>query len=67
MPAPPWLCPWKGVASYYTVIVDGAQFGDAAWTYHHPSPLVRPIKNHVAFRSGVQIEDDQIDTTGTAG
>ncbi len=43
------LCPWKGVASYYTLTVDGVDQRNAAWTYRHPSPLARKIKNHVAF------------------
>lgn len=48
------LCPWKGVASYYTVEVDGVRDRNAAWTYRHPSPLARRIKNHVAFGHGVR-------------
>ena len=43
------LCPWKGVASYYTVEVDGVRDTNAAWTYRHPWPLARRIKNHIAF------------------
>ncbi len=43
------LCPWKGVASYYTITVDGVPRRNGAWTYRHPSPLARKIKNHVAF------------------
>ncbi len=50
------LCPWKGLASYYTVVVDGVANPNAAWYYPHPSPLARKIKNHVAFWNGVQIE-----------
>ena len=49
------LCPWKGVASYYTVEVDGARDTNAAWTYRHPSPLARRIKNHVAFWGRVRV------------
>lgn len=49
------LCPWKGLASYYTVEVDGVRARNAAWTYRHPSPLARRIKNHVAFWGGVQV------------
>jgi uncharacterized protein (DUF427 family) len=30
-------CPWKGLASYYTVEVDGVANNDAAWYY--PSKL----------------------------
>ena len=49
------LCPWKGIASYYTVAVDGARDRNAAWTYHHPSPLARQIKDHVAFWHSVRV------------
>ena len=49
------LCPWKGVASYYTVEVDGVRDANAAWTYRHPSPLARRIKNHVAFWGDVRV------------
>lgn len=49
------LCPWKGVAGYYTLDVDGATLPDAAWTYRHPSPLARRIKNRVAFTGAVEV------------
>lgn len=32
------VCPWKGLASYYTVEVGGERNEGAAWTYRHPSP-----------------------------
>lgn len=51
------LCPWKGIASYYTLTVDGQTGRNAAWTYRHPSPLARRIKNHVAFWGGVVVEE----------
>lgn len=51
------LCPWKGIASYYTVEVDGVRDRNAAWTYRHPSPLARRIKNHIAFWGQVQVAD----------
>jgi uncharacterized protein (DUF427 family) len=53
------LCPWKGVASYYTVEVDGARDANAAWTYRHPSPLARRIKNHVAFWGSVAVAEGE--------
>lgn len=49
------LCPSKGVASYYTVTVNGQINLDAAWYYPHPWPLVRNIKDRVAFWHGVQV------------
>lgn len=51
------LCPWKGIASYYTVAVDGTAAGNAAWTYRHPSPLARSIKDHGAFRGNVTVRE----------
>jgi uncharacterized protein (DUF427 family) len=52
------VCPWKGLASYYTVVVDGQANPDAAWYYPHPSPLARRIKDHVAFWHGVRVEGE---------
>ena len=50
------ICPWKGVANYYTVVVDGQTNPDAAWYYPDPSAAASDIKNHVAFWRGVTIE-----------
>ena len=50
------VCPWKGLARYSTVLVDGQANPDAAWYYPHPSPLARKITNPVAFWNGVRIE-----------
>ena len=49
-------CPWKGVASYYDVVVDGATNEDAAWYYPTPKDAARQIKDHVAFWRGVTVE-----------
>ena len=50
------LCLWKGVASYYTVEVDGERNENAAWYYPKPSFLARRVKGRVAFHKGVRIE-----------
>jgi uncharacterized protein (DUF427 family) len=50
------ICPWKGKASYYTVVVDGQENRDAAWYYPHPSPAAKQIRDHVAFWRGVAVE-----------
>jgi len=50
------LCPWKGIASYYSVTVDGRRFSNAAWYYRHPTPLARRVKGRVAFGPGIQVE-----------
>jgi uncharacterized protein (DUF427 family) len=51
------VCPWKGVASYYDVIVDGRRLPAAAWTYKTPSPAARHIAGHVAFWRGVGVSE----------
>lgn len=50
------VCPWKGIASYHTVTVDGVINRDAAWYYPRPSPLARKIKDRVAFWRGISVE-----------
>jgi uncharacterized protein (DUF427 family) len=50
-------CPWKGVASYYTLEVEGQENADAAWYYPETSELAKGIKNYVAFWKGVTIEE----------
>jgi uncharacterized protein (DUF427 family) len=50
------VCPWKGVASYYDIVVEGKENAAAAWYYPNPSRMAASIKNHVAFWNGVQVE-----------
>lgn len=49
-------CPWKGVASYYDLVVDGKENRDAAWFYPEPKAAARNIGGHVAFWKGVTVE-----------
>ena len=48
-------CPWKGEASYKTVVVDGRRNPDAAWYYSNPKPAAAEIKDRVAFWKGVEV------------
>ena len=50
------VCPWKGTASYYSLVVDGAVNKDAAWYYPEPKDAAKQITGHVAFWRGVQVE-----------
>lgn len=52
------VCPWKGLATYYDVHVDDVVLKDAAWTYAHPLPLARRVKQRVAFWNGVEVDLD---------
>ena len=49
-------CPWKGLASYYSIEVNGKENKDAAWYYPEPKDAAKQIKDHVAFWKGVEVE-----------
>jgi uncharacterized protein (DUF427 family) len=49
---------FKGLASYYTVEVNGETNNDAAWFYPKPKEAAKNIKNYVAFWRGVKIIKD---------
>jgi uncharacterized protein (DUF427 family) len=49
-------CSWKGVASYYDVVVGDAVNRDAAWFYPEPKDAAAEIRAHVAFWRGVVVE-----------
>lgn len=42
-------CPFKGDASYYTLVTADGELTDAIWTYREPHPAVAEIAGHVAF------------------
>ena len=49
-------CPWKGQASYYNVVVNGATNKDAAWYYPETKSEANNIKGYLAFWRGVKVE-----------
>jgi uncharacterized protein (DUF427 family) len=51
------VCPWKGTASYYDVIVGGNVNAQAAWYYPEPKEAAAQIKGRVAFWRGVEVRD----------
>jgi len=42
-------CPYKGDASYYSIVPGGERSKNAIWTYETPNPAVSEIKDHMAF------------------
>jgi uncharacterized protein (DUF427 family) len=48
-------CPWKGQASYYSLLVNGELNSDAAWFYPNPKPEADEIRGRVAFWKGVKV------------
>jgi uncharacterized protein (DUF427 family) len=51
------VCPYKGMASYYTLVHDKNENADAAWYYSKPKPGFEKITGYVAFWKGVEITD----------
>lgn len=49
-------CPWKGLASYYDVVVGDQINRGAAWYYPSPKEAAKQIADHVAFWQGVKVE-----------
>lgn len=51
-------CPWKGLASYKSLQIDGDTNQNAAWYYPDPKDAAKEIKDHFAFWKGVQVVED---------
>lgn len=49
------VCPWKGTASYYDIVVAGAVNAQAAWYYPQPKEGAMQIAGRVAFWKGVNV------------
>ena len=50
------VCPWKGVAAYFDVVVGDQVNHGAAWYYPEPKAAAVQIKDRVAFWRGVRVE-----------
>jgi uncharacterized protein (DUF427 family) len=50
-------CPWKGEASYRSVVVNGERNDDAAWYYPVTKDAAKEITHRVAFWKGVTVEE----------
>lgn len=42
-------CPWKGQASYFSIITPGGTLDNAVWSYEAPIPACAAIAGHLAF------------------
>jgi len=50
-------CPYKGIASYHTIIVEGKENKDAAWYYPTTKRGFEKIAGYVAFWRGVEVSN----------
>jgi uncharacterized protein (DUF427 family) len=51
------VCPWKGTANYYSIVVDGESNPDAAWYYAETKDAAHAIQGRIAFWKGVQVTE----------
>lgn len=49
------VCPWKGTASYYDVVVNGKTNRDACWYYPSAKDAAKNIEGYFAFWRGVEV------------
>jgi uncharacterized protein (DUF427 family) len=42
-------CPYKGDASYYTIVAGDVRAENAVWTYEQPKPAAREVGSYLAF------------------
>ena len=49
------VCPWKGTASYKSLVVDGEENPDAVFYYPTPKEKAAQIKDRFAFWRGVEV------------
>ena len=50
------VCPWKGTAAYYDVVVDGQTAANAAWYYPEPEGRAAHITDRVAFHPVITVD-----------
>jgi len=56
-------CPYKGEASYYSIVRDGRIAEHAVWSYEDPFPAMTAIKGHLAFYPN-QVEIEELEMAG---
>ncbi|WP_106743858.1 DUF427 domain-containing protein [Yoonia maritima] len=44
-------CPFKGEASYFSIVAKSGPIADAVWSYTDPNADVAEIKDHLAFHT----------------
>lgn len=57
-------CPYKGVARYWSVTVDGEEHTDIAWGYDDPLPESAPVKGLICFyneKVDIEVDGEQVE------
>ncbi|MDU8928905.1 DUF427 domain-containing protein [Alisedimentitalea sp. MJ-SS2] len=53
-------CPWKGDASYFSIITKSKTIENAVWSYETPNDGVSRIKDHLAFYTGDEVTVERV-------
>ncbi|SEQ37385.1 DUF427 domain-containing protein [Thalassovita taeanensis] len=53
-------CPFKGDASYFSIVTKSATLTNAVWSYETPKPEAARIANHLAFYTSDKLAVEQI-------
>ena len=53
-------CPYKGDASYYSIVTKSTTLTDAVWTYETPMDAVAAIAGHLAFMPSSDVAIERI-------
>lgn len=53
-------CPWKGDASYFSIVTKSTVLKDAVWSYEAPLEAVAAIKDHLAFYQSDQVAVEKL-------
>ena len=52
------VCPWKGTASYHSIVVGEETNLDAAWYYEEPREAAALIRDRIAFWKGIEVTEE---------
>lgn len=53
-------CPFKGEASYFTIVAKSGPIKNTGWSYETPKPAVADIKDHIAFYASEKVAIEQV-------
>lgn len=53
-------CPFKGAATYFTIVAKSGPIKNAGWSYETPKPAVAAIKDYIAFYSNEKVTVEQV-------
>ena len=54
------ICPWKGEASYYSIVTKSTTLTDSVWSYEAPKEAVGQIAGYLAFYTGDLVAVEQV-------